>query len=85
MPWWFRRTILIPGLGLVTVMALDRQGWITLVAAVLLALISLFSSYDHVDIFRAASFDIPQQAGIPCIAPAVAAALAESKMASNYL
>ena len=29
---------------------LDRQGWITLLAAVLLALITLFASYDHIDL-----------------------------------
>ena len=49
----------------------DRQGWITVFAALLLALITLFTSYDHVDILGAASFDLPQQAGIPCIAAAV--------------
>ena len=29
-------------------MLFDRQGWITVVAAVLLALITLFTGYDHV-------------------------------------
>jgi hypothetical protein len=53
----------------------DRQGWITVFAALLLALITLFTNYNHVDLLGAASVDLPQQAGIPCIAAAVAAAL----------
>ena len=53
----------------------DRQGWITVFAALLLALITLLSSYNHVDFLGAASIDLPQQAGIPCIAAAVATAI----------
>ena len=53
----------------------DRQGWITVFAALFLALITLFTNYTHVDLLGAASVDLPQQAGIPCIAAAVAAAL----------
>ena len=53
----------------------DRQGWITVFAALLLALITLFTNYTHVDLLGAASVDLPQQAGIPCIAAAVATAL----------
>ncbi len=53
----------------------DRQGWITVFAAVLLALITLFTSYTYIDLLEAACFDIPQQAEIPCIAAAVAAAI----------
>jgi len=57
------------------------QGWITVFAALLLALITLLTSYSHVDLLGAASVDLPQQAGLPCIAAAlelVAAGLAES-------
>ena len=61
----------------------DRQGWITVFAALLLALITLFTNYTHVDLLGAASVDLPQQAGIPCIAAAVAAAVAEAELASN--
>ena len=61
----------------------DRQGWITAFAALLLALITLFTNYTHVDLLGAASVDLPQQAGIPCIAAAVAAAVAEAQLASN--
>ena len=70
------------GLALATVVfGFDRQGWITVFAALLLALITLFTSYSHVDLLGAAYVDLPQQAGFPCIAAAlelVAAGLAES-------
>jgi hypothetical protein len=61
----------------------DRQGWITVFAALLLALITLLTSYAHVDLLGAASFDLPQQAGIPCIIAAMATAVAEAQLASN--
>jgi hypothetical protein len=61
----------------------DRQGWITVFAALLLALITLFTNYTHVDLLGATSVDLPQQAGIPCIAAAVATAIAEAQLASN--
>ena len=43
------------------VLGFDRQGWITVFAALLLALITLFPSYTHVDLLGAASVDLPQQ------------------------
>ena len=43
--------------------------------ALRLALITLFTNYTHVDLLGATSVDLPQQAGIPCIAAAVAAAI----------
>ena len=52
-------------------------------AALLLALITLFTNYTHVDLLGAASVDLPQQAGIPCIAAAVAMAVAEAQLTSN--
>jgi len=61
----------------------DRHGWITVFAALLLALITLFTNYTHVDFLGAASVDLPQQAGIPCITAAVATAIAEAQLASN--
>ena len=57
------------------ILGFDRQGWITVFAALLLALITLFTNYTHVDLLGAGSVDLPQQAGIPCIAAAVAAAI----------
>ena len=65
MPYWFIRTILVSGFGLATlVLGFDRQSWITVFAALLLALIILFTNDAHVDLLGAASVDLPQQAGI---------------------
>jgi hypothetical protein len=64
-------------------LGLDLQGWVTVLAAGLLALITLFAGYDHVDLLGAASIHLPQQAGIPCIAAAMATAVAEAELASN--
>ena len=76
MPKPFRHRSLESGFEPATlVMELDRQGWLTFLAALLLALITLFAGYDHVDLLGAASIDIPQQAGIPCLAAAVATAI----------
>ncbi len=64
------------GFGLATVLlGFDSQCWITVFAALLLPLITLFTNYTHVDLLGAASVDLPQQAGIPCIAAAVATAI----------
>ena len=65
-------------------MLFDRPAWIAFVGAVLLALITLFSSYNHVFIPGFATpLPLPQQAGIPCIFIALAAAAGELKLASN--
>ena len=65
-------------------MLFDRPAWIAFAGAILLALITLFSSYNHVFIPGfATSFPLPQQAGIPCIFIALAAAASELKLASN--
>jgi hypothetical protein len=71
-------------LALATVISgFGRQGWFTVIAAVLIALITLFSSYDHVSVLGTTAIDLQQQAGVPCIAAALAAALAEAQLASN--
>ena len=65
-------------------MLFDRPAWIAFAGAILLALITLFSSYNHVFIPGfATSFPLPLQAGIPCIFIALAAAAGELKLASN--
>ena len=62
----------------------DKKGQLTVAAAILLALITLFTSYDHITIPGAhASLQLPQQAGIPLLAAAVAAAVGEAQLASN--
>ena len=65
-------------------MLFDRPAWIAFAAAIPLALITLFISYNHVFIPGFATpFPLPQQAGIPCIFIALAAAACELKLASN--
>jgi hypothetical protein len=76
MPYWFICPILASGFGLAAVvLGFDRQGWVTVFAALLLALITLFTNDAHVELLGTASVDLPQQAGIPCIAAAVATAI----------
>ena len=76
MPSLFRWRSLDSWFGLATLaLGFDRQGWITVFAALLLALITLLTSYSHVDLLGAASVDLPQQAGIPCILAALATAI----------
>ena len=61
MPHLYRWPSLDARFGLATVdFGFDRQGWITVYAALLLALITLFTSYTHVDLLGAASIDLPQ-------------------------
>ena len=52
---------------------LDRQGWITVVAGLLLALITLFTSYDHVDLPALGTISIDQQIGVPLLLASLAA------------
>ena len=66
------------------VLGLDQQGQITVADAILVALITLFSSYDYIAIpVSHAAIHLPQQAGIPLLAAAVAAAVGEAQLASN--
>ena len=66
------------------VLRLDQQGRFTAAAGILLALITLFTSYDQIAIPGAgAVLHLPQQAGIPLLAAALAAACGEAQLASN--
>jgi hypothetical protein len=42
----------------------DLQGWLTVAAGLLLALITLFTSYDHVDIPGSGTIPLDQQIGV---------------------
>ncbi len=44
-------------------MGLDQQGWITIIAGLLLVLITLFTSYSHVDIPSFGAIGLNQQVG----------------------
>jgi hypothetical protein len=50
---------------------LDRPGLLQALGGLILGLIALLSSYDHLS-FADRSFPLPQQWGIPCIAASVA-------------
>jgi hypothetical protein len=63
--------------------SLDNQAGFTIAAAILLALITLFSSYDHVNLPGIGTVEVPQQLGLPCLIAAVAAAAGEAQLASR--
>ena len=62
---------------------LDSTGWFSLAAGLLVALITFFTSYSHVDLFGILHFAVNQQIGIPLLLAAVAALFGEVKLASN--
>ena len=64
-------------------LGLDLQGWITVLAGVLLALITLFTGYDHVDIPGITSIRLNQQVGILVILASLATLLGEAQLASR--
>jgi hypothetical protein len=69
--------------GLATVDDRDRQGWITVVAGLLLALITLFTSYDHVDLPVFGSVRIDQQIGVPLLVASLATLAVDVELASR--
>ncbi|MFN7901147.1 MAG: hypothetical protein ACK5N0_16080, partial [Synechococcaceae cyanobacterium] len=62
---------------------LDGLGWASLAAGSLVALITFFTSYSHVDLFGVFQFKANQQIGIPLLLAAMAALFGEVKLASN--
>jgi hypothetical protein len=62
---------------------LDPVGWASLAAGLLVALITFFTSYNHVDLFGFLQFKVNQQIGIPLLLAAMAALFGEVKLASN--
>jgi len=63
---------------------LDPMGWASLAAGLLVALISFFTTYSHVDLFGFLQFKVNQQIGIPLLLAAMAALVGEVKLASNH-
>ena len=61
----------------------DLQGWITVVAGVLLALITLFTGYDHVDLFGRVAVRINQQIGVFILLASLATLVVEAQLASR--
>ena len=62
---------------------LDPAGWASLAAGLLVALITFFTSYSHVNLFGFFQFKVDQQIGIPLLLTAMAAVVGEVKLASN--
>ncbi len=61
----------------------DLQGLITVIGGVLLALITLFTGYDHVDLFGRATIRINQQIGISVLFASLATLVVEAQLASR--
>jgi len=61
---------------------LDRLGWLQAIGGLLLGLIALFSSYDHITL-AGTSVQLQQQWGIPLIAASVATVLVDSQLATR--
>ena len=71
------------GLGVGRVLLFDLQGWITLLAGALLALITLFTSYGHVDIPGAGPILLNQQAGVLLILASLATLAGDVELATR--
>ena len=63
---------------------LDPMAWASLAAGLLVALITFFTSYSHVDLFGFLQFKVNQQIGIPLLLATMAALFGEVKLASNH-
>ena len=63
-------------------LGLDRLGLNQTIGALVLGLIALFSSYDHIT-FAGRSFPLQQQWGIPLIAASVATVFVDAQLASR--
>ena len=61
----------------------DLQGLITVIGGVLLALITLFTGYDHVDLFGRATIRINQQIGLSVLFASLATLVVEVQLASR--
>jgi hypothetical protein len=61
---------------------LDRLGLIQTIGGLLLGLIALFSSYDHIT-FAGTSIQLQQQWGIPLIAASVASVVVDAQLATR--
>ncbi|MEB3331747.1 MAG: hypothetical protein VKI83_04560 [Synechococcaceae cyanobacterium] len=62
--------------------SLDRPGLLQALAGLILGLIALLTSYDHIT-FAGVSYPLPQQWGIPCIAASVATVFIDAELATR--
>ena len=62
---------------------LDLQGWIQAIAGLVIALIALLSSYDHISLPAGAKLQLPQQWGVWFIAASVALVAVDAQLATG--
>ena len=65
------------------VAGLDRQGWITVIAGLLIALITLFTSYTHVHLPIFGALPVDQQIGIPLLLASLATLVVDAQLATR--
>ena len=65
------------------VLGFDLQGAITLIAGLLLALIRLFTGYDHVHFFWGPTLQLNKQIGVSVLAASLATLVVEAQLASR--
>lgn len=61
----------------------DLQGWLEVLAGIVIALIALLTSYDHIALPAGAALQLPQQWGVWCIAASVALVVADAQLATG--
>ena len=61
----------------------DLQGWLEVFAGIVIALIALLTSYDHIALPAGAALQLPQQWGVWCIAASVALVVADAQLATG--
>jgi hypothetical protein len=62
---------------------LDRQGWIQALAGIVIALIALLTSYDHIALPAGAALQLPQQWGVWFIVASMALVLVDAQLATG--
>ncbi len=62
---------------------LDLQGWIQVLAGIVIGLIALLTSYDHINVPAGAVLHLHQQWGVWCIAASVALVVADAQLATG--
>jgi hypothetical protein len=62
---------------------LDRQGWIQALAGIVIALIALLTSYDHIALPTGAALQLPQQWGVWFIVASMALVLVDAQLATG--
>ncbi len=85
MPIQYSRTIMVIGAGGLPMvfLGLDLQGWVTVIAGILLALIPLFTGYDHVGIPGFSSIRLNQKIGVSVLIASLATLFGDAQLESR--